>query len=150
MTDSLDLKNMTYADWQQVPMARRAAMNQDEYAAFMAAQTQDRDEVRLAAEFEKRDIDLAFQASPLGRFLASLEPMQAGKCRNTLERFIRVNGACVRRYDHIAARITEGYALQDKHGQYALVSPDGSYFSGKDITMAEIRFAAFLLREISR
>lgn len=79
-------------------------------------------------------------------YLSTLaSPMLRGRARRTLEGS-RVNaGVCVKLHALVERLVSEGYREQEREGQPALVSPEGSYYLQSAITRTGVSFARHLI-----
>lgn len=103
------------------------------------------EEHRLRQEVKDRE-QAAFDASPLGRFLASLSPLQAGKARKALAVQMRYRGEVMTRQEIVDKLLAAG-ATVSSEGR--LITGENTFLDAQSVTQTAINYARFRVSSAS-
>ncbi len=88
----------------------------------------------------------------LDDYITVFPPMRAAKVKSALQMHVRVNGNEFMTREALVRRcVAQGYTMRcRRNGEVVLMSPDGSWFDARNITVTGLHFAQSLLHQADK
>ena len=114
----------------------------DEHNALNARQRREQLEQEKAQQAQAQ---AEYAASPLGRFLATMPRMQAGRAKKSLELKMRYRGEVMSRAAIVDLLLSEGATLS---GERLMLSERGTFMDAQTLTVTAMRYAAWCAENV--